>query len=189
MSGFKAQRTLLGNDTDDEDEEEEQGFGQDANGDEGDEFEEEEGEPEMSSSDRKAKRREAEWLAANFIRRTKAATGEPIYKSLMITDKVFFSKEKLDEYLKGKRHKRLLKEMKKGLRTHADNEKLRLKASARRERSHAKRSQRRTDRVREKRKAGAANVDDIERMKQRFQEKKARRLARRAAADIGDEAT
>ena len=135
-----------------------------------------------STGDRQAsKKREKAWMEANFIEAiANDDAGTTIYKSKLLPDKVFFSKEKLQEFVKGKRYKRLIHEMRKGMRTHAENEKLRRKAEARRERGQIRKKQR----LREKRDKAVVEADatDIERRKAAFAAKKARRLARKASA-------
>ena len=56
---------------------------------------------------------------------TRNAGGTVVYKSELLPDKVFFSMDKLREFVEGKRYKRLRSEMRKGMRTHVENEKLR----------------------------------------------------------------
>ena len=137
------------------------------------------------SSDSKLKRkRDRAWLEANFIKATKSAGGGIIYKSELLPDKVFFSREQLQEFTEGKRYKRLLHEMKKGMRTHADNEKLRQKAEARRERQSERREARRREKV-ERRRALPTDEAGIEAAKAKFQAKKARRLERKKQSAAG----
>ena len=137
----------------------------------------------VASQQRVARKREALWLASNFIKVTKSASGANIYKAELLPDKVFFSRDKLKEFVEGKRYKRLLHEMKKGMRTHAENEKLRLKATARRERQLDRRTGKRREKVQRLRAAPDANDHaEIERRKAKFQEKKARRMERKQLA-------
>ena len=83
--------------------------------------------------------------------------------------------------VKGKRYKRLLHDMKLGMRTYNDNEKMRRKAEARREKKRPEREQKQRDK--RKRQRTGKTAEDIEKKKAAFQEKKARRLARKAAAE------
>lgn len=184
MSAFKAQRDLHGLPGDDDDDDED-GEEVSESGDEDDQDEEhsEEETTELASgapvSDHKAKKREREWLAANFIQATQTDTGAVVYKSELLPDKAFFSKDKLQEFLKGKRYKRLLHEMKKGMRSHADTERLQAKASARRERLQTQKQERLKEK--RKRKTEDADAEEIERRKASFAAKKARRLERKTA--------
>lgn len=196
MSSFKAQSALLGlpvdGDSDDDDDEEDEQL-RNATDDDEDEGEEEAEESDedaeagaggagtTSAGDRRgSKKGERAWLEANFIELITNDSGATIYKSKLLPDKVFFSKDKLQEFIGGKRYKRLIHEMRKGMRTHGENEKLRLKAEARRERGQIRKKQR----LREKREKAVADADeaDIERRKAAFAAKKARRLARKASA-------
>jgi hypothetical protein len=108
-----------------------------------------------------------------------------VYKSELLPDKVFFSMEKVEQFCNGKRYKRLIHEMRKSMRTHAENEKLRLKAQARKERQQERRAEKRRQKVMERRKPPSDDEEEIARRKAKFQEKKARRLARKAAAAEG----
>jgi hypothetical protein len=138
-----------------------------------------------SAADAKIERkREREWLEAHFITAKRASDGGTVYKSELLPDKVFFSKDKLKEFLSGKRYKRLVHEMKKGMRTHQDNEKLQKKATERRERCMERKRDSEQEKLRNKRKRKLEEADDAEiaRRKAQFQEKKARRLARKAEA-------
>jgi hypothetical protein len=200
MSAFKTQRDLLGLSDDDDDDDEEQAEGEeqddeaegegddddeDEDEDDEDEKDEKEGEAEKDSkgSAHKKPKSERAWLAQHFIKQSKTDKGI-VYKSELLPGKTFFSREKMREFVAGNRYKRLLHEMKKGMRTHEDNEKLKHKADARRERQQA----RRVDKVHSKRKASLdadADADEIERRKASFQAKKARRLERKAAAAAG----
>jgi hypothetical protein len=210
MSSFKAQSRLLGladgGSDDDESGDDEVQHGpaeseEDVDEGSSDESESEEDAPEdgadgggeesaptkMSSKElRAARKREAAWLQAHFITVSRSERGATVYKTELLPDKIFFSREKLEEFTRGKRYKRLMHEMRKGMRTHAENEKLRLKAEARRERVHARRQEKRREKVEKRRAIPDANDDDeIARRKALFQEKKARRLARKAAAAAG----
>ena len=105
--------------------------------------------------------------------------------SELLPDKVFFSREKMTEFVGGKRYARLLREMRKGLRTHADNERLRKKSEARKERLQAKRDEKRKAKRKAKRALDgeqAENADAIAKRQASFQAKKARRLARKQEA-------
>lgn len=190
MSAFKTKRDLLGLSDDDEEDEDIENGEPAADG-EGSDDASSEPEDEADDGDggdveaKRARIREKDWLATHFIRQQKTSTGV-VYKSELLPDKVFFSREKLGEFVKGKRYMRLLREMRKGMRTHSDNEKLKAKADARKARLHAKKEERRKEQ-RGKRKAKrvldsteAGNADEIERRQASFQAKKARRLARRA---------
>ena len=126
--------------------------------------------------------REREWLQANFIKVTKTASGSSVFKSELLPDKVFFSKEKLKEYVDGKRYKRLIHEMRKGMRTYADNKKLQRKAEARRERKQDQHQQKAREKRKRQRNATSDDSAEIERRKAAFAAKKARRLERKAAA-------
>ena len=134
-----------------------------------------------ATEQRAVRKREANFLAANFITVTKAASGANIYKSELLPDKIIFGRDKLDEFVNGKRYRRLLHEMKKGMRTHAENEKLKAKATKRRERLQERRAERKKEKVQRLRAVpDATDTAEIERRKAKFQEKKARRLARKA---------
>lgn len=130
------------------------------------------------------KKREREWLEAHFITAKRTADGGAVYKSELLPDKVFFSKDKLKEFLNGKRYKRLVHEMKKGMRTHQDNQRLAAKATDRRERRMERKRDAEQEKLRKKRKRKLEEADDdeIARRKALFQDKKARRLARKAEA-------
>ena len=137
-----------------------------------------------ASEQRAARKREANWLSANFITVTKSANGASIYKSELLPDKVIFGRDKLEEFVNGKRYRRLLHEMKKGMRTHAENEKLKAKASKRRERQQERRAAHKKEKVQRLRAVpDAADTAEIDRRKAKFQEKKARRLARKAESE------
>lgn len=194
MSAFKTKRDLLGlSDSDDEEEEAEVGVGSEDEESDGDDESEEEAAAEeeasgSSGADKKrAKAREKDWLATHFIKQEKTSSGV-VYKSELLPDKVFFSREKLGEFVIGKRYKRLLREMRKGMRTHGENEKFKAKAEARKAKVGAKREERRKEQ-RGKRKAKrtldgdeAEHTGEIERRQAAFQAKKARRLQRKAEA-------
>lgn len=167
-------------DVDSEDEEEEDSSSDDEE-DDVDSSRESGAAADSQASDERARdrKRERAWLVANFIKVEKTGRGSTIYKSQLLPDKVFFSKEKLREFTDGRRYKKLIHEMRKGMRTHADNERFRLKAEGRRERrEERKRTQRRDKR----RVQDPSDADEIERRKAKFQAKKARRLERKAAA-------
>ena len=105
-----------------------------------------------------------------------------MYKSELLPDKVFFNRDKLSEFVGGKRYKKLLREMRKGMRTHQDVEKLKAKSDAKRERQQEKRQDKERPKRKEKRKLDAsldADAEAIERRKAAFQAKKARRNARK----------
>ena len=111
-----------------------------------------------------------------------------VYKSDLLPDKVFFNREKLGEFVDGKRYKRLLREMRKGLRTHADGERLKKKAAVRRAKFDEKHEKKKEE-LKAKRKAKRTldadkteNTAEIERRQAAFQAKKARRLARKQEA-------
>jgi hypothetical protein len=200
MASFKAQSEFLGRpvegDSDDDDADAESSDYEDAedeevDGDEGADEVDTEGEEEGAGTkeagdkgaDIKTKRREQSWLQSNFIKATKTQDGT-VYKSELLPDKVFFAKETLREFVEGKRYKRLLHEMRKGMRTHQDTEKLKAKADARRERQQVQRQEKRQEK-RRKRRASSADEDEISRRQAAFAAKKARRLERKAAAVNG----
>jgi len=162
----------------DEDEEEEDDESEESE----DDDQEEAKDGKTAVSKKEEKKREREWLEAHFITVTRNNEGGVVYKSELLPDKVFFSKEKLKEFLNGKRYKRLVHEMKKGMRTHQDNERLEQKAAARRERRNERKRDEEQEKLRKKRKRKTEEADDaeIERRKALFQAKKARRLARKA---------
>ena len=210
MSAFKANRDLyLDDDADnsdddegdeeDEVEEDEDGAthdGEDDAGEEEDEEEEEEDEEEAeagasgsgdggNAAAKKRKKADKDWLADNFIKASRTSSG-PVYKSELLPDKVFFNREKLTEFVGGKRYKKLLKEMRKGMLTHADTERLKRKSEAKREKHQAKWDSKQENK-REKRKAKRvldtdADAEEVEKRQAAFQAKKARRLERKHAA-------
>jgi len=202
MSNFKTQSRLLGLPVDgdsDDDEEEPEERGEEEPEDASEEEEEDDEEDEESdeaveepggtsagtttAEDRAAARKkDRKWMQDNFIKMIKNEGGKTVYKSDILPDKVFFSKETLREFTEGRRYKRLIHEMRKGMRTHADNEKLRVKAEARRERQNERRQQKRQEKVQQRRHVDPGDTDEIARRKALFQEKKARRLERKAAA-------
>ena len=72
------------------------------------------------------------------------------------------------------------------MRTHAENDKLKHKAEARRERQQERRVQKKKEKVQKLRALpDASDTAEIERRKALFQAKKARRLARKEAAAGG----
>ena len=83
----------------------------------------------------KKRRWDREWEEQHFISRRKDSNGKTIYHTTLVEGLSFFSREEMVEFTKGKRYKRLLHDMKVGMRTHNDNEKLRKKAEARRNES------------------------------------------------------
>ena len=105
-----------------------------------------------------------------------------VFKSELMPEKTFFTMEQLQEFTKGTKYKRLLHDMRKGMRTFNDNERLKKKAEARRERQEGRRAEQRREKVRKRRTVGDGDADEIERRKAKFQEKKARRLAKKAEA-------
>jgi len=188
MSAFKAQNALLGNsdsDDDDDDDDADDAGAVDEEVDKDEASEDDDGDEVRTLEGRDGQQKRGQrWLEANFIKTTRTATGGTCYKSQLLPDKVFFSREKLEEFLSGKKYKRLKSEMKKGMRTHEDNQRLEGKAIARRERQRARKEQQRTDKKRQRR--VASDADAIQSRQQKFQEKKARRLARRAANASGE---
>ena len=189
MSAFKTTKDLfaVGDDDDDDDDDDEQPSEEEEESDDDDDDAAPAAAAAAASAKGKPKKSERDWLAENFIKQQKTGTGI-VYKTDLLPDKVFFSREKLGEFVKGKRYKRLLREMRKGMRTHEEETKLKQKADARRERLNAKKEakkQAKKDSRKEKRKLdGEADGDaaEIERRKASFQAKKARRLARKQAA-------
>ena len=188
MSRYKASGRLFGAAVDESDDEEEE-LELDDGEEDGEEEDEEEAADEAAAAgltqeekaERAKKRRwDREWEEQHFISRRKDSNGKTIYHTTLVEGLSFFSREEMVEFTKGKRYKRLLHDMKVGMRTHNDNEKLRVKAEARRERVRARREAKRKE-SRKKQRTGQT-PDDIEAKKAKFQEKKARRLARKAAA-------
>ena len=183
MSAFKVQRDLLGEGSDDDDDEEVvEDHEEEEEGSDSDDDEEEAATPGGSRvAASSAPNREKEWLASNFIKQQKTSAGI-VYKSELLPDKVFFNRDKLSEFVGGKRYKKLLREMRKGMRTHQDVEKLKAKSDAKRERQQEKRQDKERPKRKEKRKLDAsldADAEAIERRKAAFQAKKARRNARK----------
>lgn len=215
MSGFKATQLLfgMGKDSDDDDDDaagggmdEEPSGGEEEDDNEDDDSEDDsdddddkeaaskdarDGAAASSNADRaKAKKREREWLASKFIAKTRLPTGSFVYKStLLADDKVFFSMDKVKEFASGKRYKGLVAEMKKGLRTENDNKRLRAKAQARRERHEQKsqQNQKRRRQERNRQRVASATPSEIQAQKDKFQAKKARRLARKMAEAAADD--
>ena len=139
--------------------------------------------PSQEEKDERAKRRrwDKEFEEQHFIKRRKAGNGKFLYYSTLIEDSVtFFSREDMVNFTKGKAYKRLLYDMKVGMRTNDDNEKLKAKAEARRERKRPAREAKEEEK-RKRRRIGKG-AEDIDKRKAAFQEKKARRMARKAAA-------
>lgn len=200
MASFKAQKDLLAlgssdDDSDDDDEyerEEDSGEEEAEGSSSGDDESEEAGEGEASEVGdaedgaatsaavrRQTRKREKEWLAQHFMTAVRTEDGQTIFRSEIVEDRTFFSRRAMEEFAAGKRYKRLLHDMKKGLRTYNEVEKLKRKKEARLVRQR----ERREDKVRAKRKQRreAAGAGEIEERKAKFQAKKARRLARKAA--------
>ena len=92
------------------------------------------------------------------------------------------SREEMLAFTRGKRYKRLLHEMKVGMRTHNDKERLRLKSEARKERRKIHKEERKKLKRKRQRAKGGGSAEDIDAKKAAFQAKKARRLARKAEA-------
>ena len=202
MSRYKASGRLLGIAVDDDDDDEEiSDEGEEAEMDEEedeDSEDEDEGEeakaeagtskdggsedvPELSREEKnKRKQQERQWDAAHFVERVKTSSGKVVYKTTLLEDLTFFSREEIMAFVKGKRYKELLHKMKVGMRTHNDNEKLKLKAEARRSRLQAKLEIKKKEKRKNMR--TGSNDEDIEKKKAAFQAKKARRLARKAEA-------
>ncbi len=186
MSRYKASGRLFGAAVDESDDEEEE-LELDDGEEEGEEEDEEEEADEAAAAgltqeekaERAKKRRwDREWEEQHFISRRKDSNGKTIYHTTLVEGLSFFSREEMVEFTKGKRYKRLLHDMKVGMRTHNDNEKLRKKAEARRERKRPEREAKKQDK-RKKRRVGKS-AEDIEQRKAAFQAKKARRLAKKA---------
>jgi hypothetical protein len=190
MSLYKVTARLNGTAVDDSDDEEEEEAVQVQEPEpEPEEEEEEEVEEEETTGltqeekDERAKRRrwDKEFEEQHFIKRRKAGNGKFLFYSTLIEDSVtFFSREDMVNFTKGKAYKRLLYDMKVGMRTNDDNEKLKAKAEARRERKRPAREAKEEEK-RKRRRIGKG-AEDIDKRKAAFQEKKARRMARKAAA-------
>ena len=112
--------------------------------------------------------------------KTRTSDGRDVYHTELLPELSFFSKEKLVEFTKGTRFKKLKQDMKRGLRTHDDVQKLQQKKAARKERQQQRKREKRSG----KRAAKAASLDQsqIDARKAKFAAKKARRLERKAAA-------
>ena len=120
------------------------------------------------------------WEEANFVSKTRTSDGRDVYHTELLPELSFFSKEKLVEFTKGTRFKKLKQDMKRGLRTHDDVQKLQQKKAARKERQQQRKREKRSG----KRAAKAKSLDQsqIDERKAKFAAKKARRLERKAAA-------
>ena len=201
MSLYKVTARLNGTAVDDSDEEEEEEAVQtqepepepeeEEDDDEDEEDEEDAAAEEVEEAagltqeekDERAKRRrwDREFEEQHFISRRKAANGKFVYFSTLIEDSVtFFRREDMVNFTKGKAYKRLLYNMKVGMRTNDELEKRKAKAEARRERKRPEREAKAAEK-RKRRRIGKG-AEDIEKRKAAFQQKKARRMARKAAA-------
>ena len=182
MSLYKVTARLNGTAVDESDDEEEEAVEVPQEEEEEEEEEEEATGLTQEEKEERAKRRrwDREWDEQHFISRRKAGNGKIIYGSTLIDDVTFFSREEMVAFTKGKRYKRLLHQMKVGMRTHDDKEKLRGKAEARRERKRPEREAKEEEK-RKRRRIGKS-VEDIDKRKAAFQQKKARRMANKAAA-------
>ena len=192
MSLYKVTARLNGTAVDDSDEEEEEEAVQAQEPEPEEEDEEDEAAAEeveeaagltQEEKDERAKRRrwDREFEEQHFISRRKAANGKFVYFSTLIEDSVtFFRREDMVNFTKGKAYKRLLYNMKVGMRTHDEVEKRKAKAEARRARKRPEREAKAAEK-RKRRRIGKG-AEDIEKRKAAFQQKKARRMARKAAA-------
>ena len=191
MSLYKVTARLNGTAVDDSDEEEEEEAVQtqepepepeEEEDDEEDEVEEAAGLTQEEKDERAKRRRwDREFEEQHFISRRKAANGKFVYFSTLIEDSVtFFRREDMVNFTKGKAYKRLLYNMKVGMRTHDEVEKRKAKAEARRARKRPEREAKAAEK-RKRRRIGKG-AEDIEKRKAAFQQKKARRMARKAAA-------
>ena len=169
MSSYKAFKRSRDYEESDDDDDEEEGLG------EGEEESEDDGE---DGGGREAPK--LTWEEANFVSKTRTSDGRDVYHTELLPELSFFSKEKLVEFTKGTRFKKLKQDMKRGLRTHDDVQKLQQKKAARKERQQQRKREKRSG----KRAAKAASLDQsqIDARKAKFAAKKARRLERTQAA-------
>eukprot|EP00962_Isochrysis_galbana_P042479 scaffold15920_cov129-Isochrysis_galbana.AAC.2 len=133
----------------------------------------------------KAKQRAStkRWEAKHFVQKSKSSSGGTIYKTKLLPEMAFHTHATFVEFLKGSQFQKLLAECRKGMRTHNDNEQLKQKAEARRARAEQRRAvKKRERRLRRKEKVAQLPESEIEKRKDAFQAKKARRLARKEAA-------
>ena len=120
------------------------------------------------------------WEEANFVSKTRTSDGRDVYHTELLPELSFFSKEKLVEFTKGTRFKKLKQDMKRGLRTHDDVQKLQQKKAARKERQQQRKREKRSGKRAAK--AQSLSQTEIDARKAKFAAKKARRLERKAAA-------
>uniref|UniRef100_A0A7S0L2F3 Uncharacterized protein n=1 Tax=Coccolithus braarudii TaxID=221442 RepID=A0A7S0L2F3_9EUKA len=177
-------------DEDDEDEDDSDGSG-DGNGSELGEEEDEEADEgvdgasvtesgvslQKRGSSSLASKREREWESRYFIQKSRSRSGSVVYKTLLVPERSFFSKEQFEEFAKGRKFKKLLLERRKGMRTYNEAKVLKAKADARRARSRSAREEKR--KAKRKQKATALSSEEIELRKAAFQAKKARRKAKK----------
>ena len=131
----------------------------------------------------KARKRQKQWERKHFVVTTKGAKGGTVYRTELLPDYSFHTREGFEQFLAGNKFQKLLAECRKGMRTHNDNERLKAKAQARRARASERRTlKKREHRERRKKRSSSLEENEIARRKEVFQAKKARRLARKEAA-------
>ena len=106
-----------------------------------------------------------------------------MYKCEILPEVVLFKKEDVVEFVKGKRFKKLRHEMRKGMRTYNDHKKLAIKAEQRRARLAQQKATKKQVKRQKARQVAGEDGSEIERRRAKFQEKKARRMARKAATE------
>ena len=134
-----------------------------------------------------ARKRERRWERTNFVKKVRSSDGGTIYKTELVPELTFFSRDAFAQFADGRKYKRLLADMRRGMRTHDQEKKLEQKAGARRERAQQRRQAKRKEKRKEK--AAALSEEQIDARKRRFQEKKERRAARRAGESATATAT
>ncbi len=204
MSLFKAARAgkFVEEEVAEADESEDETVGLDAIGDgEGDDSSSEEEEEEEDGADgeaaadggataeerQAARKRERRWERTNFVKKVRSSDGGTIYKTELVPELTFFSRDAFAQFADGRKYKRLLADMRRGMRTHDQEKKLEQKAGARRERAQQRRQAKRKEKRKEK--AAALSAEQIDERKRKFQEKKERRAARRAGESATATAT
>ena len=80
-----------------------------------------------------ATKEEREWEAAHFTKRARTDDGAVVFKmnTGLFPEMTFFTREALVEFAEGNKYRRMRADMRKGMRTHDDNTRLKAKAAAR----------------------------------------------------------